>query len=181
MLREGRSPDRRGELLRRFFTGLTEYAFQVRLGVSDPPLVEYISGLLIRFVRSENIYSIRSPDGARLRQVVDMLTEAQQREGAARRNVHRQIGDFTLFWSGVYPEVVESMQRQGSKDSLIDYPTQGKRAYYIASTIPVDKEIAPSDVLERLSQKFELCVYGLAEVRRQWEEDRDRGQTLLLG
>ena len=181
MSREGRSPDRRGELLRRFFGGLTEYAFQVRLGVSDPPLVDYISELLIRFARSEHIYSIRSPNGRRLRQVVDMLSEAQQREGAAKRHVHRQIGDYTLFWSGVYPEVVESMRRHGSKDSLIDYPTQGKRAYYIASTIPVEKEVAPSDVLQRLSNQFELCVYGLAEVRRQWEEDGEQGRSILLG
>jgi hypothetical protein len=30
-------------------------------------------------------------------------------------------------------------------------------------------------VLKRLSEQFDLCVYGLGEVRRQWEE-RD-GQT----
>ena len=59
---------------------------------------------------------------------------------------------------------------------------QGKRAYYIASTIPVAKEVAPSDVLERLSEQFELCAYGLAEVRRQWEDrTSDSGPTLLLG
>ena len=67
MSRKGRGPDRRGELLRRFFSGITEHAFQVRLGVTDPPLIDYISELLIRFIRSENIYSIRSPNGERLR------------------------------------------------------------------------------------------------------------------
>ena len=42
--------DRRASAVRRFFTGLTEYAFESRLGVADPPLVDYIAELLVRFV-----------------------------------------------------------------------------------------------------------------------------------
>lgn len=172
----------REEVLRRFFTGVTEFAFQTRLGVADPPLVEYVAELLVRFVRFDDLYPVRTPRGERLTQVADMLAEAQLRQGPARRQVHRHIGDFTLFWSGVYPEVVDGMRRAGTKDALIDYQQQGKRAYWIASTIPVERESAPSEVLKRLSEQFDLCVYGLGEVRRQWE-DRD-GQAdvpLLFG
>jgi hypothetical protein len=92
--------------------------------------------------------------------------------------------------------------RRNSKDALIDYGQQGKRAYWIASTIPVEKtafEKGPieigkyeqgsveakadsSDVLKRLSEQFDLCVYGLAEVRRQWEDrDESPDAPLLLG
>ena len=175
--------ENRGQVLRRFFAGLTEYAFHTRLGVTDPPLVDYLAELLVRFVHADELYPVRTPRGERLVQVSDMLAEAQHREGPARRQVHRHIGDFTLFWTGVYPEVVDGMRR-GSKDALIDYQQQGKRAYWIASTIPVEKETAPADILKRLSEQFELCVYGLSEVRRQWEE-RDGGDDadapLLLG
>ena len=170
--------DRRSEILRRFFAGLTEYAFQSRLGVADPPLVDYISELLVRFVRSDEVYGVRNVRGQRLVQVADMLAEAQQRQGPARRHAHRHIGDFTLFWTGLYPDVAGHMRR-GGKDSLLDYRQQGKRAYYIASTIPVEKEVAPSEVLQRLSEQFELCTYGLSEIRRQWEE-RDGDQDVPL-
>lgn len=174
-------PERRGQILRRFFAGLTEYAFQTRLGVADPPLVDYIAELLVRFVHSDELYPVRSTRGQRLVQVADMLAEAQQREGPARRQVHRHIGDFTLFWTGVYPEVVDGMRR-GSKDALIDYQQQGKRAYWIASTIPVEKETAPADILKQLSEQYDLCVYGLSEVRRQWEQQTGEGDApLLLG
>jgi hypothetical protein len=65
---------------------------------------------------------------------------------------------------------------------LIDYQQQGKRAYWIASTIPVEKEVAPADILQRLSEQFELCMYGLSEVRRQWEErDGEADAPLLFG
>ena len=177
-MRDNRS-DQRRDVLRRFFAGLTEHAFCGRLGVADPPLVDYLAELLVRFVHSDAVFAVRSIRGGRVIEVADMLAEAQHRQGDARRHVHRHIGDFTLFWTGVYPEIADHQRRQSAKDSLIDYQQQGKRAYYIASTIPVEKEVAPTDVLQRLSEQFELCVYGLSEVRRQWEE-RDGGQGVPL-
>ena len=172
--------DRRAQVLRRFFSGLTEYAFHARLGVTDPPLVDYVAELLVRFVHNDELYPVRSVRGQRLMQVADMLEEAQQRRGPAKWQVHRHIGDYTLFWTGVYPEVADRMRRNGTKDSLLDYHDQGKRNYYIASTIGVEQEDPPSDVLQRLSDQFELCVYGLGEVRRQWEERDGKLPTGLI-
>ena len=172
---------RRSEVLERFFAGLTEYTFSARLGVADPQLVDYLSALLAHFVRTDAIYGFRTPTGERLTQVADMLAEAQAREGSARRRVHRHIGDFTLFWTGLYPEIAER-QRRGRKDSLIDYQDQGKRNYLMASRLPADKNSVPDAVLQRLSDSFELCVYGLGEVRKQWEEREESGDLpILLG
>ena len=171
----------RGEALCRFFSGITEHTFFVHLGVADPPLVDYLSAMLAAFVRTDAIYGIRTPTGERLSQVADMLAEAQARQGPARRRVHRHIGDFTLFWTGLYPEIAERL-RKGRKDSLIDYQDQGKKNYLLASRLPADQSSAPNEVLERLSERFELCVYGLGEVRKQWEEREDNGEApFLLG
>ncbi len=171
----------REEVFRRFFAGVTEHAFTARLGVADPPLVDYLTSMLVSFIRTDAVFSLRTPTGDRLNQVVDMLAEAQARQGSARRRVHRHIGDFTLFWTGVYPEVAEESLRKGRKDSLLDYRRQGKRNYLIASRLPADQNSAPDDVLERLSEQFELCVYGLGEVRKQWEEREGEEGGLLLG
>ncbi|MBI2827631.1 MAG: hypothetical protein HYX69_23390 [Planctomycetia bacterium] len=155
--------------LYRFFAGLTEYVFQTRLGVVDPPLVDYLSVLLARFVRCDAIYDVRDLAGRRLEEVAQMLFEAQARVGDARREVHRHIGDFTLFWSGVYPESLRRLKRESRLDHLVDYREQGKRAYLIASTIASDANRDENEVLERLSHEFELCAYGLGELRREWE------------
>jgi hypothetical protein len=155
--------------LYRFFSGLTEYVFQTRLGVADPPLLEYISALLARFVHTDAIYKIRNLGGRRLEEVAQMLLEAESRIGDARREVHRHIGDFALFWTGVYPEALARREQQGRIDHLLDYRQQGKRAYYIASTIRSGDNRDESELLERLSHEFELCAYGLSELRREWE------------
>ncbi|MEK6249128.1 MAG: hypothetical protein N2C12_13170, partial [Planctomycetales bacterium] len=140
-----------------------------RLGVADPPLVDYVSELLVRFLRSDIVYRIRDLAGRRLEEVAGMMTEAEQRIGDARRDIHQHVGDYTLFWSGLYPEALPHLQNERKQDHLVDYREQGKRAYYIASTIPADDSSAEGDVLRRLSDEFELCVYGLGEVRREWE------------
>jgi hypothetical protein len=157
-------------LLARFFAGLCEQVFETRLGVADPPLVDYLSDLMIRFVRLDQVHRVRDLSGRPVQEVADMLSEAEQRVGLARRDVHRHIGDVTLFWTGVYPEALPRLRDVHRRDFFIDYTEQGKRAYYIASTIETDREQdAPADVLERLSVQFEMCAYGLGEIRREWE------------
>jgi hypothetical protein len=154
------------------------------LGVADPALIDYLSDLLARFIRSDAVYRVRNLTGKPIREVVEMMGEAQERMGNAKRDVHRHIGDYTLFWTGVYPESLNRLRGSSRRDHLIDYFAEGKRSYWIASTIATDEPRgASADVLERLSQQFELCAYGLREVRRQWESkpDDEMPQTFLLG
>ena len=165
--------------MHRYFAGLAEATFQTQLGVVDPPMIDYLSDLLIRFVRNDAVHSVRSVNGQPLLSVTEMVSEATQRLGDAKRKIHQHIGDFTLFWAGVYPE---ALRRPGdpadtTSDQFENYCTHGRRAYRIASSIDPSSDDGPEPVvLERLSERFDLCCYGLREVRRQWE-DGDDGQS----
>ncbi len=160
--------------LRRMFAGVTEHTFQSQFGVADPSLIDYLSALLSRFIHADAIYRLRDAAGRRLEQVVDMALEAAQLppEGRTAREVHRHIGDFALFWTGVYPEALQRLRSPACKDYFVDYCAQGKRSYYIASTYEGEGERDVAVVLRRLSDEFELCAYGLREVRREWERSR---------
>src|SRR5262249_38050767 len=107
----------------------------------------------------------------------------EARIGEPKRKALRHIGDFTLFWTGVYPERLKQQGRGQRHDYFVDYCTHGKRSYKIASTIPVGEPDAEAEILERLSHDFELCVYGLNEVRREWErrEPPIGGGAIVLG
>lgn len=153
--------------LHRLFRGLTEHAFLAELGIGDPKLVGYVAGLLARFVPAENVFRLRDDQGRRLSEVTAMLAQAESAVDPERRGeCHRHVGDFTLFWTGVYPESLSALQSTISADHLIDYQERGKRSYYLASTYS-DEEVAP--VLRRLSDQFELCAFGLSRVRKEWE------------
>jgi len=176
--------DPRRAPIRNFFAGITEQAFETQLGVADPPLIDYLSGLLTRFVRADAVFACRDLEGRRLSQLGDLLVEAEQRIGDARRKIYRYIGDFTLFWAGVYPETLSATREPRASDRLTHYCEQGKRSYRIASRIPAYEQEFESEneVLERLSEEFELCVYGLGEVRREWErrEGGDEGRLTVI-
>lgn len=160
---------RDGESLRRMFAGYTEQTFEVELGIADPPLIDYLADLLSRFVRLEALFRLRDAVGRRLEEVAEMMLEAEQRQGQPRREVYRHIGDFTLFWTGVYPEALSRLQETSRKDHLLDYTQQGKRSYLIASTFENDPYRDEAPVLRRLSEEFELCSVGLRRVRQEWE------------
>ncbi len=167
--------------LRRFFAGLAESTFQTRLGVVDPPLVDYLSDMLLRFVRCEAIFRVRNLQGRPIRELSELLCEANERVGAARRAVYRHVGDVALFWTGVFPESLRRRSGSALWDRYGDYCAQGKRSYLLAATIePHEKEDTPGEVLTRLGSQFELCAYGLREVRRQWEESDEQPPTAFL-
>lgn len=163
-----------GHPLRRLFAGLTEQTFMTTLGVADPRLTDYLSELLSRFVHIDAVYRLANAKGRRLEEVAEMMIEAEAMpaEGRTRREVYRHIGDFTLFWTGVYPEALQRLRSALSKDQFVDYCAQGKRSYYIASTFDDDPYAEEAPVLRRLSQDFELCAYGLNQVRREWDKQR---------
>src|SRR5262249_25290419 len=146
--------------LRRLFAGLTEHAFMDTLGMGDPRLIDYLSLLLSRFTHIDALQRLRSSSGKSLEEVADMLMEAEQMpaEGRTSREFHRHIGDFTLFWTGVYPEALKRLRSLLRKDHFIDYCQQGKRSYYIASTFEDDPYREEAPVLRRLSEQFELCA-----------------------
>jgi hypothetical protein len=158
--------------LRQLFAALTEHAFIESLGLADPKLIDYLTELLIRFVHVDAIWRLRSIQGKRLEEVAEMLVEAEseRRSVGSTREIHRHIGDFTLFWAGAYPEVLRELCAPLRKDHLVDYQQQGKRSYWIASQYDDEPYREEAPVLRRLSERFELCAFGLGQVRREWEK-----------
>jgi hypothetical protein len=107
-----------------------------------------------------------------------MVAEAESASDVERRReCLRHVGDYTLFWTGVYPEALSRLQSIESSDHLISYQLQGKRSYYLASTLGSDE----SPLLRRLSDEFELCAFGLSRVRREWEKGEMEGNPRFQG
>ncbi len=172
--------------LRRLFRGLVEDAFYSQVGMGDPELTEYLADLLVAFSHMDRLHAIRNASGKRLDQIVSMLAvlHGDQTSGLTDRNrtMYQHIGDYTLFWAGVYPEQLKRACRDRS-DVLLDYVSQGKRCYAMVSTLSGEHDQPPPRLFRHLSDDFEFCVYGLGLVRRGWEQTQvapDRPGELLL-
>lgn len=170
-----------GDPLRKLFGGLVEQVFNVDIGICDPALTNYLGEMLADFVHVDRIYRLRSVNKQVIREISRMEAEADLgpmvNETRRRRLINKYIGDFTLFWTGVYPEHLRP-RRQGGVDRFGAYLLQGKRSYGIASELTGRGERPPADVLQHLSQQFEYCVHGLQLVRAGWERlGRPDGQN----
>ena len=172
--------------LRRLFAGLVEHAFCAEVGMCDPGLTNYLADLMVNFTHIDRLNTIRNAVGKRPEQIAAMLTVLHDEQPASEaerdRTMNRHIGDYTLFWAGVYPEHLRSGRGGGRGDSLLDYVSQGKRSYLIVSRLADENDAPPPSLFRHLSEEFEFCLYGLGLVRRGLERTEDaeglRGELL---
>jgi hypothetical protein len=167
-------PIREDHPLKQLFTGLVEHAFQAALGLCDPALAVYISDLLVEFVHVDNMalggVAAGRPVGELAELVCKWETLGDMPGEKRQRYIHRRIGDYTLFWSGIYPEGVRRTRGLFGGDYMSDYMTFGKHSYAIASELTPAGEQPPPILLRRLSEDFEFCVQGLGIVRHELEQ-----------
>lgn len=163
--------------LRQLFSALVQRTFMQQLGVHEPGVPEYVSGLLVQFIHRDTIFRLRDARGNTLEEVAEMLLEGDVRLNATsfdrEREVHKHIGDFTLFWTGVYPEMLRALRAPHRGDHLIDYVQQGRASYRIASTFTHGPYGQEASVLRAISDEFELCMLGLNMVRRELDAAGD--------
>jgi hypothetical protein len=157
--------------LHRWFAGLVQDAMYTGVGLADPAVVDYLAELLTEFIHTDRIFVLHDENGRPINQVTDMLAatvhDATLSSAARDRIVHRHIGDFTLFWTGIYPENLKRLCARDRKDHFIDYFRQGKRSYAIASELSAESTRPAASLLRRLSDCFEFCVHGLGIVRQE--------------
>jgi len=160
--------------LRQFFGEALHDSFCTRLSVSvDDNVVDYLQDMLVTFLHDDRIYSIRDAAGRRVESVAEMVLEGDVRYNAdsfeREREVHKHIGDFVLFWSGLFPEFLMQLKGPGNKDQILNYTEQGKLSYHVVSTFehpPFEEEAI---VFKKLSERFEEFQYGLGMVRASFD------------
>ena len=152
--------------LRQMFSALVQQTFMQRLGVHEPGVPEYVSGLLVQFIHRDAIFRLRDARGNSLEEVAEMLLEGDVRLNATsferEREVHKHIGDITLFWTGVYPEMLRYVRAPSRRDHLIDYVEQGRASYRIAATFtqPLGRTRRVAGGWARLERRASSSVKG---------------------
>jgi hypothetical protein len=166
--------------LKKLFAGLVESAFCVDVGFCNPRLNDYIVRLLIEFIHIDSACRMGDDGGARLETIASMLAWIQKNEQNVdkpeRRDAYLHVGDYTLFWTGVFPEGLRRRREGVNPNMLAVYVDRGKESYAIASELTDEDGQPPRSVLRCLSEEFETCAHGLRLVREGWEElERDGG------
>jgi hypothetical protein len=159
--------------LRLLFRGLTQRNLIGKLGVADIEVVRYVSDLLTRFVHVDNLYTIRDAKGKRLEDVGEMLLESSPIVSSAslnrEREIRKHIGDYTMFFTGMFPESLRRLSSSVRLDYFVDYMKAGKESYRIVSEYDYGEYRESAQFFRRLSDYFDYCVVGLNFVKADLE------------
>ncbi len=162
--------------LQQLFVDLVNHHFAQEVGLRDPALSAYVANVLTEFCETGQLYKIRNAAGHPLHDVGEMLLEADPIWGEApsfdrERQVRKHIGDYTLFFTGMFPESLNSIRlRRQRLEGLIDFIKAGKESYYIVSRFDQFEYAKLAPLFAKLSALFEECVYGLNRVKNQLAE-----------
>jgi hypothetical protein len=162
--------------LQQLFVELVGRHYAEEIGIRDPQLIAYVSNLLTEFCDAEQLFKIRNPTGRPLEDLGEMLVESDPVYGPApsfdrERQVRKHIGDFTLFFAGMFPESVNHYRlRRQRVESFVDWMKAGKESYYIVSKFEYFEYTKVAPLFANLTKNFEQCVYGLNRVKNELEE-----------
>lgn len=152
----------------------------------------YIANLLTDFADFEAIRKIKDAQGKGVTTIRDLIYESEvalqtgdfDREG----EIHKHIGDFTLFFAGVFPEFLQYLQTKSAlhhPDYLFKHIVAGKSSYTAAAQHYRIKEDATKAFLcSDLSREFEINVLCINLVRNKLDQmqnpDYIKTRDLLL-
>jgi len=160
----------KGKDLEGFFSDLVEPRF-TSAGVVDSAVSDYVVRLLCEFVDRRNLYRIRNADGKPIEDLGELLLESDPVFGQAssfdrEREVRKHIGDYALFFTGMFPESINSHRlRRHRLENFVDFIKAGKESYHIVSQFDLYEYEGEAHLFKQLSRAFERCVFGLNQVR----------------
>ena len=159
-------------LLLEFFTPLVSKKLSGMVGISDPEVSGYLAQMLADFCDAAQLFKIKDATGRTLTDVGEMLLESDPVYGPApsfdrERQVRKHIGDFTLFFAGMFPESINHYRlRRQRLENLVDFIRAGKESYYIVSQFDLLEYTKVAPLFKKLSEHFEDCVFGLNVVKQ---------------
>ena len=162
--------------LSELFVELVGRHYAQEIGIRDPQLVGYVAHLLTEFCDAEQLFKVRDVTGKPLSDVGELLLESDPIYGPApsfdrERQVRKHIGDYTLFFAGMFPESINHFRlRKDRVENFVDWVKAGKESYYVVSKFEYFEYAKVAPLFASLSRNFEACVYGLNQVKNDLNE-----------
>jgi hypothetical protein len=162
--------------LQNLFQDLVGRHYAEEIGIRDPQVIAYVSHLLAEFCEADQVHKIRNAFDRPLDDVGEMLMESDPVYGPApsfdrERQVRKHIGDYTLFFAGMFPESINHFRlRRHRLENFVDWMKAGKESYYVVSKFEHFEYAKVAPLFANLSRNFESCVYGLNMVKNDLQE-----------
>ena len=101
----------------------------LRRDLADRPLADYCATMLREFGTGDRAHRVAPVDDHRHLYLVDILQDAATAEGDRRLQVLAHLGNYALWFAGMFPDRIASRQRRAGGPDLGYYDAMGSQGF----------------------------------------------------
>ena len=150
-----------------FFYVLVRRALVAR-GVDDRILADYCAALLREFGRGTRAWRVAEVDDHDHRYLVDILADASTAPDDRRYRVYVHLGNYSLWFAGVFPERIAALRARRGGPDLGYYDALGGRGYAQASDHWLAGRSGMQSLFRVAADRFTELRTTLNEVSERW-------------
>jgi len=150
-----------GEVL--FFYVMVRHALRAA-GLDARDVADYLAALLLEFGRRDRASRVAWHDDQSYRYLVDIVADLEATEGERRFRVMVHLGNYALWLSGLFPQLIEARRLRRGGPDLSYYDALGRRGYAMASDHALADRYQLEEILHTAAERYPTLREALNEL-----------------
>jgi hypothetical protein len=164
-----------------YFYVLVRHVFR-RAGLADREVADYVAEVLAEYSRAEQMECKIKGQPRSLNYFFEMLAALQTADDATGFYIRAHIGNYSLFFSGIFPDRIRFRAELRGAPDLRYYEALGKSSFRVASDHRLARKYDLAKVFDVLAERFEVTRLALNDLGERLITlgDPDAGLDSLL-
>ena len=162
-----------------YFYVLVRHAFK-DAGIDDRNTADYVAELLSVFSSTHRTRHPLRDQVAPMNYLIDMTQALQDANQSQRFLLRAHLGNFALFFSGLFPEHIRHRRQRRAAPSIDYYESVGKTSFRVAGGHRLAGEYELSSVFTNLSDRFHVTRLALNDLSERLVSFDSAASRLLL-
>jgi len=146
-----------------YFYVLVRHVFN-RAGISEREVADYVAEVLAEYSRAEQMQCKIKGESKSLDYFFEMLAALQTADDVTSFFIRAHIGNYSLFFSGIFPDRIRFRAEFRGCPSLGYYEALGQSSYRVASDHRLARKYDLAKVFDVLAERFQLTRRALNDL-----------------
>jgi len=146
-----------------YFYVLVRHVFR-RAGISERDVADYVAEVLAEYSRAEQMACRIKGQEKNLDYFFEMLAALQTADDTTRFYMRAHIGNYSLFFSGIFPDRIRFRAEYRGFPNLSYYEALGRSSFRVASDHRLARKYELASVFDVLADRFQVTRRALNDL-----------------